>query len=167
MKEFSISDAYTLVYNKVEGWLEALVAMLPNLVVATIVLAFFLLIAKGAKKLSIKLSGKFSQNVGLNSLIATVVYVMVVGVGIFTALSILQLDRALTSLLTGAGIIGLALSFAFQDSASNFISGVFLAIRKPLNVGDILLFINPSMFLFLPSLISLINAGLILSYAEI
>lgn len=138
MKELKIQDAYELVYNKVEGWVEAIITMLPNLVVSLIALAVFFLVGKGAKRLSINLSRKISYNVALNNLIANVVYIVVVGIGIFTALSILQLDRALTSLLTGAGIIGLALSFAFQDSASNFISGVFLAIRKPLSVGDII-----------------------------
>lgn len=138
MKELNLNKAYELVYNKVEGWLETLITMLPNIFVAIIVLLVFILIAKGVKKLSAQLTKKVSSNTALNKLIATVLYVLIVGIGIFTALSLLHLDRALTSLLTGAGIVGLALSFAFQDSASNFISGIFLAIRKPLNVGDII-----------------------------
>ncbi|MEO8666588.1 MAG: mechanosensitive ion channel family protein [Ignavibacteria bacterium] len=48
----------------------------------------------------------------------------------------LNLDKAVTSILAGAGIIGLALAFAFQDIASNFISGIFISFRKPLKVGD-------------------------------
>lgn len=59
------------------------------------------------------------------------------GIVVFIALSVLQLDKAVTSILAGAGIIGLALAFAFQDIASNFISGIFLSVRKPLYVGDI------------------------------
>jgi len=52
-------------------------------------------------------------------------------------LSILKLNTAVTSILAGAGIIGLALAFAFQDIAANFISGIFISFRRPLRVGDI------------------------------
>ena len=59
-------------------------------------------------------------------------------VGLFVALGILNLDKTVTSLLAGVGIIGLALGFAFQDAAANFISGIYLAIKSPINVGDII-----------------------------
>jgi small conductance mechanosensitive channel len=52
-------------------------------------------------------------------------------------LSILKLDKAVTSILAGAGIVGLALAFAFQDLAANFISGILISIRRPLSVGDV------------------------------
>jgi len=55
---------------------------------------------------------------------------------VFIALGILNLDKTVTSLLAGVGIIGLALGFAFQDIATNFISGVIIAVRKPFNIGD-------------------------------
>jgi small conductance mechanosensitive channel len=49
----------------------------------------------------------------------------------------LNLEKTVTSLLAGVGLIGLALGFAFQDTASNFISGVFLSARRPFQFGDI------------------------------
>jgi small conductance mechanosensitive channel len=58
--------------------------------------------------------------------------------GIFIALEILNLDKTVSSLLAGAGVIGLAIGFAFQEIASNFIAGILIAIRKPFQVGDIL-----------------------------
>lgn len=59
-------------------------------------------------------------------------------IGVFTALSVLQLDDAVTSLLAGVGILGLALGFAFQDIAANFVSGILMAIRRPFQEGDII-----------------------------
>jgi len=35
-------------------------------------------------------------------------------------------------------VVGLALGFAFQDLAANFISGVGLSLRRPLQVGDLI-----------------------------
>jgi small conductance mechanosensitive channel len=40
-----------------------------------------------------------------------------------------------SSLLAGAGIIGIILGFAFQDITSNFISGVYIALKKPFDIG--------------------------------
>jgi small-conductance mechanosensitive channel len=53
-------------------------------------------------------------------------------------LQLLHLEKTIASLLAGAGIIGLALGFAFQDLTANFISGVFIIFRKPFDVGNII-----------------------------
>jgi small conductance mechanosensitive channel len=59
-------------------------------------------------------------------------------VGVFIALNILKLESAVASLLAGASIIGLAVGFAFQDLTANFISGAYIAFRKPFEVGDLI-----------------------------
>jgi small conductance mechanosensitive channel len=43
-----------------------------------------------------------------------------------------------TSLLAGAGVIGLAIGFAAQEVAANFFSGVIIAFREPYTIGDII-----------------------------
>ncbi|MBK7110828.1 MAG: mechanosensitive ion channel [Flavobacteriales bacterium] len=53
-------------------------------------------------------------------------------------MSILHLDKTVTSILAGAGIIGLALGFAFQDIAANFISGITMAAQRPIRVGELI-----------------------------
>ncbi len=65
------------------------------------------------------------------------VYTIVIVIGIMISLNILRLDKAVTSLLAGVGIIGLALGFAFQDLTSNFISGAFITFKKPFEIGHI------------------------------
>ena len=82
--------------------------------------------------------GKVTQNKTVTGLAQTILGVLVIGIGVFIALSILNLDGMVTSLLAGAGIIGLALGFAFQDIASNFISGILLSVRHPFGIGDII-----------------------------
>jgi small conductance mechanosensitive channel len=49
---------------------------------------------------------------------------------------VLGLDKTVTSLLAGAGVLGLALAFAFQDIAGNFMSGILLALRRPFGSAD-------------------------------
>ncbi len=60
------------------------------------------------------------------------------GLGLVIGLNVLKLNQAVTSFLAGAGIIGLALGFAFQDIPANFISGIIIAFRKPIKLGDVI-----------------------------
>ncbi len=136
--DFSISNAFNIVIEKLETWLESLTAMLPNMVVALLILIVFFFLARITRNLTQKGLNKFSDRKALNSLITTTLHVLIIGAGVMIALSILQLDKAVSSLLAGAGIIGLALGFAFQDIAANYMSGILMAIRKPIVVGDII-----------------------------
>lgn len=132
-----INKVSDLVSNKLNDWFEALVKLLPNIFLAAIVLVIGIFLAKFIRKIAKKLISKISHNVTLNNLFSTIIYFTVVGIVLFTVLSILKLDKAVTSILAGAGILGLALAFAFQDIATNFMSGIFISFRKPLKVGDI------------------------------
>jgi small-conductance mechanosensitive channel len=131
-------NIYELVVGKLEGWLTTAVEMLPNLAIALLVLVAFYVLAKVIKKTVRNLLSKVTDNKTIRGLAETVLGVTVLGIGVFFALSILNLDGTVTSLLAGAGIIGLALGFAFQDIAANFIAGVLLSIRHPFGIGDII-----------------------------
>ncbi len=131
------NKAYQLVSHKVITWLNDFVRLLPNILVSALLLVIGIYLAKLIKKLAANLIQRVSDNRALNNLFTSIIYIFVIAVTIFTVLSILKLDTAVTSILAGAGIIGLALAFAFQDIASNFISGIFISFRRPLRVGHI------------------------------
>lgn len=139
MKQIGIdtSKAFNIITSKIDEWIEQMVAILPNFVVAIIVLTIFFFLAKMAMKLTNNLIGRISEKQILNMLLAKTVYLFVLILGLIIALNILNLEKTVTSLLAGAGVIGLAIGFAFQDISANFISGIILALRKPINVGDI------------------------------
>lgn len=133
----TISNIVRKLYEKVSGWIEQLVLMLPNLLVALVLFLIFYTTGKLLRKGMERPLRRFFSSQALVGLTLNLVFTAFVIVGLFVALSILQLDKAVTSLLAGAGIIGLALGFAFQDIAANFVSGVLLAIRKPIQLGDL------------------------------
>lgn len=134
----NISEAYDLIVGKLETWANTSVEMLPNLAAALLVLIAFAIIGKLVRKAVNKLLHQTTSNKTIINLLETVAGVLVVGIGVVFALQILQLEETVTSILAGAGIIGLALGFAFQDIASNFISGVMLSVRHPFGIGDII-----------------------------
>lgn len=133
-----VNKAYELVLGKLETWLSTAIEMLPNFALALLVLIVFYVLGKLLRKFVRGLLEKVTTNKTVIDLAETVMSVIIIGIGLFFALSILNLDGTVTSLLAGAGIIGLALGFAFQDIAANFISGLLLSIRHPFGIGDII-----------------------------
>ncbi len=136
--DLQIADAISLITDKVEAWIKQIITILPNLVIAIVVAVLFVLLAKLVRNLAEKLLDRVSNNRAVNDLLVTVIYAAVLIVGGFVALSVVGLHTVVTSLLAGVGIVGLALGFAFQDIAANFISGVLIAIGQPFRVGDLI-----------------------------
>ncbi len=133
-----IGNIYELITGKLENWLSTAIEMLPNLVMALLIVILFYVLAKIIKKFAGKMLSQVTANKTITTLAQTILGVLTLGVGVFFALSILNLDGTVTSLLAGAGIIGLALGFAFQDIAANFISGILLSVRHPFGIGDVI-----------------------------
>jgi small conductance mechanosensitive channel len=131
-------QAVDMVQGKLVLWLESLVRMLPNLILAALTVVLFWILARVLRHLSNKILLRIFQMGTLQRLAVTLIHFTTVLIGLFAALSILHLDKTVTSLLAGAGILGLALGFAFQDIASNFISGILIATNRPFRVGELI-----------------------------
>jgi small conductance mechanosensitive channel len=129
--------AYLLILQKLQIWVRECIRLLPNILLAALVLTAGYFISRWVRKLAAALLRRFTANPALVGLFSSVVYVLALAITFFSALSILKLDKAVTSMLAGAGIIGLALAFAFQDIAANFVSGIFISFRHPIRVGHI------------------------------
>ena len=90
---FDIDKMTDLLNEKLVNWGEMIIKLLPNIVIAAIVLVIGLYIAKFVKKITLKLVSKISNNVTLNNLFSSVVYFAFIGIVLFTVLSILNLFR--------------------------------------------------------------------------
>ena len=137
MKNVDFKNSLVILGNKIELWYENSINIIPNLVAAFLVLLIFIVIGKIIKKLSGRLLPKITKNKSVINLLQTMIYAFIMLLGLFVSLEILNLEKTVTSILAGAGVIGLALGFAFQEIASNFVSGVFIAFRRPYKLEDI------------------------------
>nr|WP_255216069.1 mechanosensitive ion channel family protein [Pseudenhygromyxa sp. WMMC2535] len=124
--------------EKLNGWLETAIQMAPNLLIAALVLAASIYAARFLSRWVERALLRFTDNSAIAGLLAAVGRVGVIAGGVFVALDVLHLEKTVTSLLAGLGVVGLALGFAFKDIAANFMSGALLAFRGPFQTGDII-----------------------------
>jgi small conductance mechanosensitive channel len=136
--QVQVAEPVQTVIQKLEGWLDSFINMLPNMAVTLLLLIIFLVLAKLGSKLFRKLFYKASNNEAMGHLFSTIVYGAILSIGLFIMLGVLGLNKALTSILAGIGVIGLAFGFAFQDIAANFLSGIILAFNRPFKIGEII-----------------------------
>ena len=102
---------------------------------STVILILFITLAVGLlhRILYKRIPQKYLFWFFLNSIIQGLIYV----VGFILAVSRLpQLGKLTTTLLAGSGIIALAVSLSAQESLSNVVSGLFISLFRPFNVGD-------------------------------
>ncbi|HSK76093.1 MAG TPA: mechanosensitive ion channel [Thermoanaerobaculia bacterium] len=123
---------------KTMGWGRGFVLLLPNLLVAIVVLIAFWLAARLVKNVLTRVLRRISQSEQVNQLLAYSVFLALLAVGTFVSLGILGLQKTVASLLAGAGIITLALGFAFQDIAANLMAGIYLSVQRPFRPGHII-----------------------------
>jgi small conductance mechanosensitive channel len=133
-----INKSTILLQEKLLGWFEATVLILPNMIVAIIV--FYLLhnlaklVASGAD-LAFK---KSLTNKALANFVTVFIKIFINLLGFILAINIMNLDKVVTSVLAGIGILGFALGFALQDMSANLIAGIALVANNeyPFKVGD-------------------------------
>lgn len=79
-------------------------------------------------------SPEIRSNKTLLSLLNTTYKVLVIAVGV--AAGAQEVGFPIGSIVAGAGLIGLTISLAAQETASNIFSGIIILIDKPFAVGD-------------------------------
>ncbi len=133
-----IDDASNIVIDKLLSWRDTIVSMFPNFVIAVLVIVLFYAISRGVRKILQRILHRFVANKSAIDLFLAISSVVIMLIGLMIALSVMDLSKTVTSVLAGIGVLGLALGLAFQDAASNLISGIFMAFQSPINVGDII-----------------------------
>ena len=124
--------------HKIETWLLGAVRLLPNVLVALLLLAAAFLLARFVYRWSRRWLDRTSRNAQLNHLGASLARLAILGGAVAVALSVLGLDKAVTSLLAGVGVLGIILGFALQESGANLVSGIYMAVRQPFKTGEII-----------------------------
>ncbi|CAG2531537.1 small conductance mechanosensitive channel [Maribacter dokdonensis] len=133
---FSVEESISNLWDKLDGWLESIILKLPNFAMAILVMFLFYFLARGIRKLLKKTILRKISQVSIQEIIAKVVFVVIILIGFFIALGVLDLDKVLTSILAGAGVVGLAIGLALQGTLSNTFGGLILSFMPQLKIND-------------------------------
>lgn len=136
MEEFDINESINGIWEKLAAWLDSLILGLPNFLLAVLVFILFILIAKYAAKVFDKLLRLRVRQDSIREITVKVLKVIIIIIGFIVALGLLNLSTVLTSILAGAGVVGLAIGLALQGTLNNTFSGVILSFLPELQIGD-------------------------------
>ncbi len=121
--------------NRVQQDINDTIAYLPVLAIALLVLILFGFIASYVDKLLPSFSRMgLSQMAG--SLTVRLVRAFLWLVGLVLALDILGITALVGAVLGTAGLMGIAIGFAFQDIIENYLAGLLLSVRHPFGLND-------------------------------
>lgn len=118
-----------------EAVLEGLVAWLPSLAMALVILLGFLLLFRLTRRPLALLLAKAGLHVKLVQLLVDSLYrYTLMAIGLVMAAG--QVGINVAAAVAGLGIAGIAVGFAAQDTLANLIAGIVVFIDKPFVVGD-------------------------------
>lgn len=135
--------------NSLEGWVSPLVDTLqhwyteilgglPNVLLALVVVWIAFKLAKRTKKGTAFVAERTNIPKTLRPFFSKIIYILVVAFGFIIAMEAAGLDKAVSSILAGVGVVGLAVGFAFQDIIANFMSGLVILFNKTIAVGELI-----------------------------
>ncbi|WP_148707075.1 mechanosensitive ion channel domain-containing protein [Marinobacter sp. F3R11] len=127
----NLNPLWDSLQNTLQGWARAL----PLLLVA---LSVFAIVAFAGHRLADNnpLWSRLTKNPFLAELAGHAVRLITILTGLLLALNILGATALMGTLLGGAGVLGLAISFAVKDSMENYISSIMLSIRQPFRAQE-------------------------------
>ncbi|AXG72050.1 small-conductance mechanosensitive channel [Kordia sp. SMS9] len=134
--EEQLQSSWSKLLDKLSGWVDSVVLNLPNLLIALLIFIFASWISRNLQSLTNRYLRKLIKQPSIRGLVSNVFSIVIIVLGLILALSVLNLDGTLKSLLAGAGVAGLAVSLALQGTLSNTFSGLFIAIKDEMNIGD-------------------------------
>ena len=133
---FNIQDSIEGIWQKLGEWTDSLILSLPNFILAVVVFSLFILAAKYFGKLLGKVLRYKVEQDSIREITIKIIKVIIIAVGFFVALGLLNLDKVLTSVLAGAGVVGLAIGLALQGTLNNTFSGIILSFLPEIQIGD-------------------------------
>jgi small conductance mechanosensitive channel len=112
------------------------ISLLPNLLLAAVLFAVFLIIASVAKSAIRRMSRQRDRRQNLGLLLGQLAQVGIMILGFLIAVSVIAPSFHASDLIKVLGIGSVAIGFAFQNILQNFLAGILILIHEPYKLGD-------------------------------
>ena len=114
------------------------VRLLPLLLIAAVLLTLTVLAAGAVSGFLARPLYRFTDSELVRSVLRKLVYAVVLLLGLYLFLRITGLTRIAVGLISGTGLLGLIVGFAFRDIAENFLASLLISVQKPFRLGDVI-----------------------------
>ncbi|MBO6784240.1 MAG: mechanosensitive ion channel family protein [Alphaproteobacteria bacterium] len=123
------------IVERVDSWVDGIVRHLPNIGVAIVVVAIFVVLGIVASRMFRSWAAKRDRD-NLGEVIGGFIRWLIIGVGVLLALTIVVPTLQPGDLIAGLGVGSVAIGFAFKDILQNWLAGILILMRQPFEVGD-------------------------------
>ena len=127
-------------WSSLYGMFYSFMSRLPYIVVAIVIFALFLIIARIVSRIVGSAGQRTRLDVTLAELLGRLASFIITILGLFVSAVIIFPAFKPGDLVAGLGITSVAIGFAFKDVLQNFFAGILILWRKPFIVGDQLRF---------------------------
>jgi len=129
-------EPVTILIQQLRDMARDLIALLPQFLIALLVLAITYLVAIGVRALIQRLLCKTKLRRSLQNLFLLLASLGVWVLGMMLAAMIAFPNLTPTKMLAGLGIGSVAIGFAFRDIFENFLAGIIILLRRDMRIGD-------------------------------
>lgn len=119
-----------------EEMLNSLIAALPNLIVATLLLMLTYVLSRLSRRLVRRFVHRMSLTAGANLILGRLTQWFVMFLGLLVSLMILFPSFDAGQLIELLGIGGVAIGFAFRDIVQNFLAEILILLTQPFRLND-------------------------------
>ncbi|GAA6184617.1 hypothetical protein NBRC116595_18650 [Aliiglaciecola sp. NS0011-25] len=134
----TIVEESNVIWDEIQSyWLEFLQG-LPSVIFGLAIFIVFYLSSRYISELMLKPLSYMSSSLLIRVVIRRIFQLLIILLGTYIFLRFAGLSEFAVAILSGTGVVGLIIGFAFKDIAENFISSLLLSIQKPFKIGDII-----------------------------
>lgn len=126
----------SIIWNTLSGMGKAVLARLPHMLIALLVVLVFMLVSRIAKRALLSARERTRMSSGLAHLLSRLIGALITILGLSVAAVIVFPTFKPGDLIAGLGIYSVAIGFAFKDILQNFFAGILLLWRQPFREGD-------------------------------
>ncbi len=114
-----------------------IIARLPSIGIGLAILLILFFISGPLASFILKPFNYITQSPLIRSVSRRVLSALIILLGAYLFLKLAGLTEFAVAIISGTGLLGLILGFAFRDIAENFISSLLLTVQRPFRIGDV------------------------------
>lgn len=126
----------TPTWQRLQGMINGFLSLVPNLILAVILFAFFIVIAKWMRSLIQRFFQDQGHQTSVGILIGRVSSALIYLVGLLVSLSVILPSFKAADLIQVLGLGSVAIGFAFREVLQNFLAGVLILLAQPFRIGQ-------------------------------